>query len=89
MTTPTIKQLRQSGWKVKVMHTRNHKQVQKMGGMYAEVDNNGGQTVIEVTSPEGLSGRGIAVCSLQDNFNHRVGNCVALGRALQDVHAIP
>lgn len=87
MNTPSIKQLRQSGWKVRVMHKRNYDMANKLDGSYPVVSNFGGTTTIEVTSPEGLSASGTAICSIQDNFNRRVGNSIALGRALQTLHS--
>jgi hypothetical protein len=88
MSTPSIKQLRQSGWKIRVMHKRNYDTVDKIDGRYPIISNFGGETKIEVTSPEGLNATGIAICSLEENFNRRVGNSIALGRALQNLHKI-
>jgi hypothetical protein len=88
MSTPSIKQLRQSGWKIRVMHKRNYYTVDKIDGRYPIISNFGGETKIEVTSPEGLNATGIAKCSLEENFNRRVGNSIALGRALQSLHTI-
>ena len=88
MSTPSIKQLRQSGWKIRVIHKRHYDTVDKIDGRYPVISNFGGTTVIEVTSPEGLSASGTAICSIEDNFNRRVGNSIALGRALQNLHKI-
>ena len=84
MSTPSIKQLRQSGWKVRVMHRRNHEIKRTIDGEYPEVSNFGGSTIIEVTTPDmSITASGKAVCSLKENFNRRVGNSIALGRALE------
>lgn len=66
--TPTIYQLRKQGFKVRVIHS-------------TEED---GQRVtkIEVTSPEGLSGWGTSYCHPKDGYNRKLGNTIALGRAL-------
>lgn len=88
MSTPSIKQLRQSGWKIRVMHKRNYDTVDKIDGRYPIISNFGGTTIIEITSPEGLDASGIAKCSLEENFNRKIGNCIALGRALQNLHKI-
>ena len=88
MSTPTIKQLRQSGWKVRVIHKRHRDIVKKMDGDYPVISNFGGTTIIDVTSPEGLSATGQSICSIEDNFDRRIGNSIALGRALQNLHSI-
>lgn len=85
-TKPTIKQLRQSGWKVRVMHTRDR--VPVVGKISGEgcttLSNFGGYTRIECTPP-GTEATyvGEAHCSDEDNFNRRIGNSIALGRAYQ------
>jgi hypothetical protein len=43
----------------------------------------GGQTRIDITTPEGITETGIAKCSQKDSFNRRLGNEIALGRALK------
>ena len=86
MSTPTIKQLRQTGWKVRVMHLRNKEIFHTIDGDYPIISNFGGSTTIEVTTPSGeVTGIGKAVCSDKDNFNRRIGNSIALGRALEYV----
>lgn len=70
------------------MHKRNYDTVDKIDGRYPIISNFGGITIIEVTSPEGLNATGTAKCSIEDNFNRRVGNSIALGRALQNLHKI-
>jgi hypothetical protein len=79
--TPTIHQLRRAGWKVRVIH-----------GIYDEYDN-GEQlydrfTRIELTSPEGVDSMGIANCSKKDQWNRKLGNRIALGRALKNYVSI-
>lgn len=87
MSTPSIKQLRQSGWKVRVMHRRNHEVKRTIDGEYPVVSNFGGSTTIEVTTPDlSITASGKAVCSLKENFNRRIGNSIALGRALELIH---
>jgi len=82
----TIKSLRQAGYKVRVLHTRHLTSHNKMSGIVHEISNNGGSTTIEVTTPDQTrTVIGKAVCSLEDNFNRRVGNEIALGRAMQQL----
>lgn len=84
-TQPTIMSLRRSGYKVRVLHTRNYKKVQKIDGTYEELSANGGLTRIEITTPFGEDVSGEAVCSKEDNWNRKLGNSIALGRALQKI----
>ena len=87
METKTIKQLRQTGYKVRVLHTRNYDMKQRLGGEYRELSNFGGYTKIEVTTPDqSITVAGEAHCSTKDNFNRRVGNSIALGRALSKLN---
>ena len=80
---PTIKQLRQKGYKVRVMHTREFDSIQKLNGVKHEVSNFGGLTKIEVTTPDMTKTEfGESKCSPKENFNRRLGNSIALGRAL-------
>ena len=79
----TIKQLRQSGFNARVMHTRNTVKVSKGFSIVDEVSNFGGLTRIELTTPDmEFNVVGEAVCSNKDMFNRRVGNDIALGRAI-------
>ena len=80
----TIKELRRAGYKVRVMHTRFSQMKKRIDGVHLEVLAKGGSTTIEVTTPDGKHNViGKAVCSLEDNFNRKIGNSIALGRALQ------
>lgn len=45
----------------------------------------GGKTIIDLTSPQGIDGQGVAICHENDNFNRRLGNIKALGRAYSDL----
>jgi hypothetical protein len=83
---PTIHQLRRAGWKVRVMHGR----MEDYPDLYSDEV---GQpvrhladrvTIIELTSPEGKDAYGVALCSKQDNYNRKLGNRIALGRALKN-----
>lgn len=77
---PTIHQLRRAGWKVRVIH-----------GIYDDCDNNelyDRFTRIELTSPEGVDSIGIAHCSKKDQWNRKLGNRIALGRAIKTYLAL-
>jgi hypothetical protein len=82
---PTIHQLRRAAWKVRVIHgvTNNNlpfapvsaKNQQSLSDRF---------TRIELTSPDGKDSTGIAYCSKGDNYNRKLGNRIALGRALKN-----
>ena len=56
-------------------------------GVAHEVSARGGSTTIELTTPDKrYTVSGTAVCSLEDNFNHKTGNFIALGRALKELY---
>lgn len=77
MDYATVEGLRASGYKVRVMHTRKP----NSGGVNAR----GGKTIVEVTTPEGVTLVGISRCSRKENFNKKLGVRIALGRAFASV----
>jgi len=78
-----VEQLRKSGYKVRVIHSRRGKTMQRMdGGVVQTLSERGGHTVVQVRTPDGEELEGVAVCSTKDNFNRRLGVKIALGRAL-------
>ena len=81
-STLSIKNLRRRGWKVRVLHQRNYFLRNRMDGTSSEVCAKGGITEIQLTSPDKLiNASGTAVCSEEDNYDRKVGNAIALGRA--------
>lgn len=44
----------------------------------------GGETVVEITTPEGVDLVGVAKCSIKDNYCKKKGVAIALGRAFKD-----
>lgn len=72
----TVKELRKNGYKVRVHH---HRKV-----VTSTVAARGGKTVVEVTTPDGVTFIGIARCSRKENFNKKMGVRIALGRALKN-----
>jgi hypothetical protein len=82
----TIRQLRRSGFKVRVIHKRHQKIVKKIDGDYLENSAKGGTTIIQITTPDKQTDvEGVAVCSIEDNYDRKVGNAIALGRALSNL----
>ena len=78
--TPTIHQLRRAGWKVRVIHGITDKN--NAEELYDRF------TRIEITSPEGFDCVGVANCSKKDQWNRKLGNRIALGRALKNYECI-
>jgi hypothetical protein len=83
----TIQQLRNSGYKVKVLHNRLYKGKFKwqrvssvVGSGPIDPDTKGGSTHIIVDSPYGSHYEGLAFCSNKDNYNKKLGVRIALGR---------
>ena len=83
--TPTIHQMRRAGWKVRVIHGITNNNLP-----FAPVSSKDKQplsdrfTRIELTSPDGKDSTGIAYCSKEDQWNRKIGNRIALGRALKN-----
>jgi hypothetical protein len=84
----TIQSLRQAGFKVRVLHTRQYEPI--VGLISSNFDektlsSKGGYTRIDITTPDQQTTVfGIAKCSLKDSFNRKLGNEIALGRALTE-----
>lgn len=85
----TVQELRNMGYKVKVLHNRLYNGLYKWQvsnkpvACYSpiEADPKGGSTQVIIDSPSGDHFDGIAVCSKQDNYNKRLGVRIALGRS--------
>lgn len=86
MKTKTIQQLRQSGYKVRVLHRdwigldRERVDISRLAR-----DKNPCVTQIDVTSPDGKNSTGYAFRATGDNYNRKLGNQIALGRALKNL----
>jgi hypothetical protein len=82
----TIQKLRKAGFKVRVLHERHYEvPPTRMSRMdqSRRLSAKGGYTRIEVSTPnKEITVVGEAYCSLKDSFNRKLGNSVALGRAL-------
>lgn len=100
---PTIKELRQKGYKVRVTRARiensvlNKKTPQEIRenyNFYLQLENTiegsyrspkGGQTLIQLRTPDGREVSGSSLCSPTDQFNRKLGNEIALKRALEKI----
>jgi hypothetical protein len=68
----TVQELRQSGYKVRVIHSR----VKAFDWIHAR----GGATIVELRTPEGVELRAETRCSTKDNYNKKIGVALALSR---------
>lgn len=88
LSSLTPKQLRQTGFKTSVCHFRYlngdsflyPRQYLVVENATRDINPRGGKTLVTVTTPEGKSYSGAAVCSREDNFCYRRGVSIALGR---------
>jgi len=69
-----VKELRQLGYKVRVIHNR----VMVGDKPYPR----GGHTVVEITTPDQKELYGVARCSDEDGYNKKLGVKIAIGRAM-------
>ena len=85
----TVKELRQSGYKVKVIHHRikgfpmMYKDDEQV--FFGELNPKGGRTELLLMSPEGIQIKAEAKCSNRDNYCRKVGVAIALGRAIKEL----
>lgn len=68
----TIQELRNAGYKVRVLHNRLYNGV--------DPDAKGGSTQVVIDSPSGEHFSGLAICSKKENYNKKLGVKIALGR---------
>jgi hypothetical protein len=84
----TVQELRNMGFKVKVLHNRLYKgkfkwqtsDNSKISGPI-DPDTKGGSTHLIIDSPTGSHYEGIALCSRNDNYDKKLGVRIALGRS--------
>ena len=86
----TVQQLRNMGYKVRVLHNRLYNGYHKwqVGARestkynYGPIDPDakGGSTQVVIDSPDGQHYQGLAICSKKENYNKKMGVRIALGR---------
>ena len=90
----SIVELKKQGNRVKVYHYRLFKNKRTnililkqffQGNRDEEMLHYGGQTEIELFMPDGKIHKGVAECSLKDNFNRKIGIQTALGRIIKQM----
>ena len=86
----TIQQLRNNGYKVRVLHNRlynGYHAWQNGSRTYSFIDgingpdSKGGSTQVVIDSPTGEHFTGLAMCSKKENYNKKMGVRIALGRS--------
>jgi len=86
----TVQQLRNWGYKVRVLHNRLYNGYHKWqvgsipkSGHCGPIDPDakGGSTEIVIDSPSGQHYHGLAICSKKENYNKKMGVRIALGRS--------
>ena len=88
----TVQQLRNMGYKVRVLHNRlyigyhewqvgSRPNSSNFGYGPIDPDAKGGSTEIIIDSPTGEHFRGLAICSKKENYNKKMGVRIALGRS--------
>ncbi len=78
---PTIEQLRKSGYKVKVIHGFTDEQDPHYNLSHRK-------TTIQIRDLGGNEFIGESKCSRKDHYNRKLGNKIALGRALKEAGLI-
>ena len=86
----TVQELRNDGYKVRVLHNRLYngyykwqvgsKPTSDCGYGPIDPDTKGGSTQIVIDSPSGEHYEGLAICSKKENYNKKLGVRIALGR---------
>ena len=88
-----IHELRKNGYKVRVTiyryypHDNEVRPVWEMrkNGLIKHISPFGGKNIIQLKSPDGREVVGIAECSKEEQYNRKIGNSIALGRALKQL----
>lgn len=84
----TVQELRNAGYKVRVLHNRLYNGYYKwqvgdrpsISGTPIDPDSKGGSTQLIIDSPSGEHFEGVAICSKKENYNKKLGVRIALGR---------
>jgi hypothetical protein len=92
--TNKIHELRKAGYKVKVSIKRYNSFNGDLCDLYDFKESHcpnfispmGGYNKIELTVPDGATVIGEAYCSKLDPYNRKIGNAIALGRAMKQLN---
>jgi hypothetical protein len=77
----TVQQLRNNGYKVRVLHFREYIDKQRFCGFSSVLSQKGGTTQVIIDGPNGDHFEGIAKCSKKDNYDKKLGVRIAIGRS--------
>ena len=91
----TIKSIRQSGNKIRVLHYRAVRNMKDFATIHEirknkwqdEILSRGGKTVLELTTPDGKDFTAEAVCSKKDGFCRKTAISIAIGRLVKQMAA--
>ena len=84
----TVQELRNAGYKVRVLHNRLYNGYYKWQVVNSKTeadgpidpDTKGGSTQVIIDSPNGEHFDGVAICSKKENYNKKLGVRIAIGR---------
>ena len=76
----TVQSLKDMGFDVDVTHYRRNNYSGKLIRKASAIDSKGGMTVVKITKNERSVSKE-ANCSMQDNYNKKLGVCIAFNRA--------
>lgn len=89
MKLKSVRALQEKGFTIEVKHFRRFAGLddyfQKHSQPERSPESTGGSTLVVITDQNGETGKGRAQCSEKDNYNRKVGICIAAGRAFQDL----
>jgi hypothetical protein len=86
MKNTTIQELRKNGYKVRVIHRGlMDKDDALVNTVIIANDGSPSVTQIDVTTPDGRDVTGYAYRAWGDPYNRKMGNTIALGRALKEL----
>lgn len=78
----TVQELRNLGYKVRVLHIRERIFKRRMDtSQYGSESAKGGITHVIIDSPNGDHYEGVARCNKKDNYNKKLGVKIAIGRS--------
>ena len=80
---PSIHEMRKNGWKVRVMHGLVDDLRKTLDNFYSISTLSDRYTIIEITCPKMQNATGKSFCSNKDQYNRKLGNRIALARAIK------
>lgn len=76
----TVEQLRQKGCRVRVHHNR------LIDTRDFSIFPRGGNTMVEITLPDGTELTGTSKCSDKDNYDKKIARTICIGRAMAGIN---